>query len=61
MNTTVEELLEVIFPVWSVPRLYNEDELHYERAESLQADRQSRAAVLRSKRLVAEARDSLGA
>jgi hypothetical protein len=33
-HVTTEEMLEVAFSVWSVPRLYNEDQLSFE--ESLE-------------------------
>jgi hypothetical protein len=34
MHATIEEMLEMLFSVWSMPRLYNEDQLPVE--ESLE-------------------------
>jgi hypothetical protein len=56
-HAIIEELLEAVFSVRSVPRLYNEDQLPLpsQSREILQADCQ-----LRSEKLIAEAGDSPG-
>jgi hypothetical protein len=35
MHETTEELLDAVFSVWSVPRLYNEDQLPLEESPEM--------------------------
>jgi hypothetical protein len=50
-HATINEMLEAVFSVQSVPRLYDEDQLPLR--ESLQADSQLTVAVVRSAKRVA--------
>jgi hypothetical protein len=67
-HATMEELLDAVFSVRSVPRLYDEDWLKFEnsgarereRERESEAERQLRVASVRSEKLVAEAGDSSG-
>jgi hypothetical protein len=56
-HATIVELLETMFSVRSVPSLYKEDQLPFERES---AGGQLRVAVVRSNKLVAEAGNSSG-
>jgi hypothetical protein len=64
-HAAIKELLEAVFSLGSVPRLYNEDQLPLRvsksrERESLQADSQLRVPDVRSEQLVAEAGYSSG-